>query len=124
MKSTNAMGARSRQQRAASGPGHRAIVRLTIAVWPEDGKWLSECVELGVGTFGESAQEAGDQAIDAVASYLNTLEDLRERERVFAERGIEVVTEPITEWHPRLEGDAARRPEMTLRPFDYQVATS
>ncbi len=122
MKNVNTVLAPARHENAVSASGHRAIVRLTIAVWPEDGKWLSECVELGVGTFGESAQDAGEQAIDAICSYLNTLEDLGERERVFAERGIQVVVEPITDWHPRLEGDAASRPEITLRPFDYPVA--
>ena len=67
---------------------------LTIAVWPEDDQWVSEVVEFDIGSCGDSAEEATDQAVDAVLSYLNTLEDLGERDQALARRSVPVYYGP------------------------------
>lgn len=90
----------------------RLIVPLTIAVWQEAGHWLSECVELEIGSFGDNPNDAAAQAMDAVCSYLNTLEELGERERVFEERGIQVIVAPTAAWHPEVSGEIASRPDV------------
>lgn len=76
--------ARGRQAPAAA----TLLVPLTIVVWREDGHWLSECREFDIASFGKDPDDAADQAMDAVCSYLNALEALGEREQVFADRSI------------------------------------
>lgn len=58
--------ARRHAARKAGDP--TLIVALTIAVWHEDDRWLSECLELGIGTFGADPDDAAEQAMDAVCS--------------------------------------------------------
>jgi len=92
---------------------------LTIALWPEGDRWLSECIELGVGSFGATPNEAYEEGVDAICSYLNTLEQLGERERVFAEKSVTTYIDKPAELHlahvPRAIAD---RPEMQLRPYE------
>jgi predicted RNase H-like HicB family nuclease len=64
---------------------------LTLKVHEEDGQYVSECVELGVASCGETIDEAFDAIKDATAVYLTTLEDEGELEGVLAERGVRVV---------------------------------
>jgi len=98
------------------------VVPLTIAVWREDDAWLSECLELGIGSFGESPDEAATQAMDAVCSYLNTLEELGERPRVFAERSIVTYFGEPAEFHlAQMTRELAQRDALQLRPFEYQA---
>ncbi|MHB8399943.1 MAG: hypothetical protein ACYDCI_13600 [Candidatus Limnocylindrales bacterium] len=98
------------------------FVPLTIAVWFENERWLSECLELGVGTFGADPQDAADQAMDAVFSYLNTLEELGERERVFAEKSIAVYTSHPAEVHvPHLSREIVERDQIQIRPFEFPM---
>ena len=66
-------------------------VVLTFKVHEEDGQYVSRCEELGVASCGDTIQEAFDSILDATLVYLDTLQDEGERERVFAERGIEVI---------------------------------
>jgi len=98
------------------------VVPLTIAVWFEDDAWLSECVELGIGSFGESPDEAAAQAMDAVCSYLNTLEELKERPRVFAEKSIATYFgDPADFTLAKMTRELAKRDRIQLRPFEYAV---
>ncbi|MGH2584193.1 MAG: type II toxin-antitoxin system HicB family antitoxin [Dehalococcoidia bacterium] len=69
----------------------RGYILLTFKVHEEDGQYVSECDELGVASCGDTIQEAFDAIEDAVTSYLETLEEEGERERVFAERGIRIL---------------------------------
>lgn len=64
-------------------------VPLTIRTRSEGGQWASWCEELGVHSCGDSIGEAIDNAVDATLTYLNTIEGLSERRRVFKEREIE-----------------------------------
>jgi len=70
------------------------FVPLTIAAWPEGDQWVSHVLELDIASVGTDADNAFEQAMDAVCSYLNTLEALGEREMVFAERSLAVYTSP------------------------------
>lgn len=51
-------------------------------------RWTACCEELGTATFGRSLEEAEKRLEEAVSLHLNTLEDVGERERFFAEHGI------------------------------------
>jgi predicted RNase H-like HicB family nuclease len=72
----------------ASGPdGH---IQLTFKGYREDDQWVSECVELGTSSCGDTVDEAFAALEDATLLYLQTLDDAGERARVLRERGIEV----------------------------------
>ena len=75
----------------------RLYLLLTVAVWPEGDQWVSQCLELDIASCGDSPDEAAAEASDAVCSYLNTLEELGERERVFGERSLRVFEMPPAE---------------------------
>jgi hypothetical protein len=99
------------------------IVPLTIAVWREDGQWLSECLELGIGTFGSTPDDAASEAVDAVYSYLNTLEKLGERERVFAEKSISTYVGVPAEVHlPHLSRSVMARESIQVRPYEFPIS--
>ena len=63
---------------------------VTITVNREGDYYVSECVELGTASFGASEEEAVENALDATAVYLNTLEDLGECAQVLQQKGIAV----------------------------------
>lgn len=67
------------------------FIVLTIKIHQEDGYFVAECEELGVPSFGTSHEDALEAIRDAVKLYVNTLEFEGERERVFAEKGIELI---------------------------------
>lgn len=54
-----------------------------------DAKYESVCDELDVSSCGNTLDEALNNVVDATLLYLNTLEDLGERRRVFDEREID-----------------------------------
>jgi hypothetical protein len=108
--------------RQTTEKGTGLFVPLTVALWPEEGKWLSECIEFGIGSFGETPDEAAEEAVDAVCSYLNTIEALGERERVFAEKSITMYLGVPAEVHlPALRRDLAERADLQLRPFEVPI---
>ena len=89
--------------------------RVTIAIWREDEDWVSQCLEFDVGSAGTSPDEAAEEAIDAVKSYLHTLEELGERDRVFAERAIVTYRrEPAEFRFPRLSTEMLQRRDWRL----------
>ena len=77
------------------------IVVLTSVVEPEDDMFVSTCIELGTASCGDTIQEAFENLDEAIAVHLNALEELGETERVFHERGIEILRSPIEETVPR-----------------------
>ena len=77
------------------------IVVLTSVVEPEDDMFVSTCIELGTASCGDTIQEAFENLEEAIAVHLNALEELGETERVFHERGIEILRSPIEETVPR-----------------------
>ena len=74
---------------------------LTSVVEPEGEMFVSTCTELGTASCGDTIQEALENLEDAIAVHLNALEELGETERVFEERGIEILRAPIEETAPR-----------------------
>ena len=66
-------------------------ILLTIQVEPEGDQFVSTCLELGTASCGDTAQEALDNLREAITVHLSALEEVGERERVFGERGIEVL---------------------------------
>ncbi len=65
-------------------------VLLLFRVVEDDGHWVGLCEELDVSSFGETREEALDATLEATELYLNTLEEMGERERVFGERKLEL----------------------------------
>jgi hypothetical protein len=63
-----------------------------------------------------SCHKAADQALDALCSYLNTLEELGERDRVFKERSIVTyTTKPPKFLSTRLPSELTMRSGFQLR---------
>jgi predicted RNase H-like HicB family nuclease len=65
-------------------------VILKLRVYPEGKQWVSECLELGVTSCGDTIEEALGNIRDAVTLYLNTIEEQGEIARTFRERGVVV----------------------------------
>ena len=79
----------------------RDIVILTSVVEPEDDLFVSTCIELGTSSCGDTIQEAFENLEEAISVHLNALKEIGETERVFHERGIEILRAPIEESVPR-----------------------
>ena len=102
--------------RVGATPISTLNTNVTIAVWQEGVHWVSECLEFGVGSFGPSADKAAEEAMDALCSYLNTLEELGERDRIFRERSIVTyVTEPLEFSLAKLPTEFTKRAGFQLR---------
>lgn len=65
-------------------------IRVTFRAHWEDEEQVYEavCDELDVASFGETIDEAIENVLEATLLYVNTIEELGERRRVFEERGI------------------------------------
>lgn len=66
-----------------------AYVDLHFRAFPEGNQWVSECLELGVTSCGDTMQDALAAIVDATTLYLETLEDEGELERVLLEAGLQ-----------------------------------
>lgn len=110
---------KARKQRGADPS---LLLPLTIVVWQEEDQWVSQCAEFYVASSGETADEAVEEAVDAVCSYLNTIEALGERERVFAERSIAVYASPPAEFHFHLKRELLERQGVQVRPVELPLA--
>lgn len=69
------------------------FITVTFRVHKEDGKYVGRCVELGISSCAKSPEKALVRAQEASILYLNTLEEVGERARVFAEAGITINAE-------------------------------
>jgi predicted RNase H-like HicB family nuclease len=56
----------------------------------EEGEFVSTCPELGIASQGATVEEAFANLKDATLTYLRTIEDLGERDRIFKERRIKI----------------------------------
>jgi predicted RNase H-like HicB family nuclease len=63
---------------------------LTMKVYREDDQYVSECIELGVASCGDSVDEAFDAVSEAVTLYLEVITEDGELERILRERGLEL----------------------------------
>jgi predicted RNase H-like HicB family nuclease len=82
-----------------------AYVDLHFRAFPEDNQWVSECVELGVTSCGDTMQDALAAVLDATTVYLETLEDEGELDRVLQGAGL----------HKELTGDQAPEARVAMR---------
>jgi predicted RNase H-like HicB family nuclease len=108
----------SQVDKVIRSPGY---ILLTFKVHEEDGLYVSECEELQVASFGDTIEEAFNALEDAVIVYLNALDDEGDRERVFAERGIEIIP-----GQPELNGEAVpvlARPHEYVSPHPMRIPT-
>jgi len=64
-------------------------VILTLKFSKAGRRWTAYCEELGTATFGRSLPEADKRIKEAVLLHLDTLEEVGERTRFFAEHNIE-----------------------------------
>jgi len=61
---------------------------VAFRFYKEGKRWVALCEELGTSTFASTLIEAKERLIEAVLCHLNTLEDVGERKRFFAENDI------------------------------------
>ncbi len=92
-------------------PGH---VLLTLKVRREEDQYVSECIELGVGSCGKTIDEAFAAVKDATSLYLQTLYDEGELEPVVGEPGVAILP-----GEPQEDG---RGIQITARPGEYVPA--
>lgn len=91
---------------------------VTFAVWREDDKFVSKCLELGVASQGDSEEQALDRIKEATTLYLDTLDDLGECEQTLAEKKV-----PIRDAHVSVGApiQAPRGCLISVRPAVLQV---
>lgn len=70
-----------------------AFIRLTGIVEKEGDVYLAYCKELGTITCGDTIKEAKANLLDALEVYIDGLEEIGERDRVFREKGVRVERE-------------------------------
>ncbi len=108
----------------ASAPHSGLMIELTGVVWPEGSEWVSQCVEIDVSSFGSTPQEAIEELKDAIGSYLNTIDELGERERALETRGVPVYKILPTAYEFRVPRSLLDRPGSLVRPFDLSIGNN
>ena len=68
----------------------RRYIVVTFTAFPEDGQFSAVCKEFDIATCGDTEEEALGNIKNAVEAYLETIEELGERSRVFKKRGIKI----------------------------------
>jgi predicted RNase H-like HicB family nuclease len=72
------------------------FIVVSLVASEEEGGYASVCPELGIASQGETAEEAIANLRDATLVFLNTIEQLGQRERVFKERHIRIHSQEPT----------------------------
>ncbi len=67
--------------------GHLALLGV---ITKEDGQYVSFCPQLGVASCGDTVEEATTNLKDAVAAYVEALQETGELKGVLSERGLRV----------------------------------
>lgn len=97
------------------------VINLTFRAHQVDGQWAAYCEEFAVHSCGDDLDEALDNALDATLGYLNTIEALGERKRVFAERGVEARLHLPTHDQPTAAQVSVRTGEVVQRVAAFEV---
>lgn len=78
-------------------------VVLTFRVYKEEDQYVSECVELGTASCGDTIDQALANLEEATLQYLNAIEECGERDRIFRRKNIRIIlgtphgeTKPVT----------------------------
>jgi predicted RNase H-like HicB family nuclease len=53
-------------------------------IWPEDGGFVAECIELGIASQGDSEESALDNLREAIEGFLETADPSEVEERLHA----------------------------------------
>jgi predicted RNase H-like HicB family nuclease len=67
-------------------------IKVTFLIEKEEGGYAAICRELGTASCGSTIEEAAENIREATSLYVDTLEELGERERIFSERGITILS--------------------------------
>jgi len=86
----------------------RGYILISLIASEEEGGFVSTCPELGIASQGDTVDQAFHALQDATLVYLNTIEHLGQRQRIFAERGIKILRHAPTGPTP-----------LTLRPSQF-----
>ena len=72
-------------------------IAVEVVVTKEGNQYSSWCPELDIASCGDNPEDAVRNLGDALELYIKTLEEEGERERVFREKGIRIVSsdEPV-----------------------------
>ena len=83
--------------------GDQYIV-VTISIYPDGNLYTAEALELGVGSFGDTFEEADANIKEALEVYLDGIAENGTKDRVFREKGIIVYQdEPETHENARYQ---------------------
>jgi predicted RNase H-like HicB family nuclease len=74
------------------------VLKLTFVIEPEDDRYVATCQELDVASQGTSVEDALQRAQNAVALYLEILEEDGELDGVLRERGLQRETRLATNY--------------------------
>jgi len=96
-------------------------VVFRFLVEKEDDEFISHCEQLGIVSCGSTIDEALSNLKDAVEVYLNTIEELGERRRVFREKGIRIQrkTKPSEQ-----VARVSVRPDTVFTPYIHYLKSS
>ena len=92
------------------------FIALTLEVTEEAKRFVSRCRELGTASCGDTVDEAFENIKDATIEYLNAIERLGERPRIFKEKGIVLQKKPPTTIRRELHTNTFVRPYVTKVP--------
>lgn len=83
----------------------KGFITLTLQAQKEGRVFVSQCLELDVASCGDTLDEALAAVREATTDYLNAIEQLGERPRIFSEKGI-----VIHRTKPRIASAATETP--------------
>lgn len=75
--------ARKRPEGAVLG-----TIVVFIRIVEDDGVFVGHCAPFGVSSFGDSVEAARDATLEAVEVYLEAIDEVGERDKVFADLGV------------------------------------
>lgn len=83
-------------------------ITLRLEAEREDDLYVAHCPDLDVSSYGDTIEDAFAHLEQAILLYLDTIEEDGDRERVFAERGLGIVSRscgttvriPVCREHP------------------------
>ncbi len=94
-------------------------ILLTLRAYAEGKQWVSECLELGTTSCGDTIEEALKNVKDATMLYLQTVEANGTRDSIFRERGVRVLSGDPP---PLAEVRGRARPNEILSPYVHKFS--
>ena len=78
---------------SAMTPKREIFIIVTCNITKEDNTYVAICPEFDIASQGKSVEEANNNVKDAILLYLNTIEELGTRKKIFKERKIKIYTD-------------------------------